>query len=401
MDTAAITWPGTAPARRRAPISDSSFCISSLIRRTCTRTDSSPTTSEQRLDAVAELLAVARLAQLGETRDRVAVGRLGRVVEQLEQPALDGLAHHVLPAARLLVHQLPVEPDHVGEQPLGQAVLAHHPHGQAVPLAGELQVAVTLDGEQPVALHPGDRLAHRRAALVQPLGDPCAQGDDALLLELVDGAEVHLGGVDQVAHRVHCCPWRHRRCRVWRMKDTLLVPARYCGPAASGNGGYVAAPWPTSSATPSGRAVTVTLRQPPPLDATMHVNPRRRRAHADLRRRASWPRPSRPSRTSSRSRGSRGTRRWPRARRTPDTGRTRSRSASPAAPSARTGCGSSPAWCRPCVGTAPGWRRRGSPTARWPPTTTSTTTPRRARAWPRPGRRWTASAAGPATSPSG
>ena len=106
----------------------------------------------------------------------------------------------MLPAAGLGVHELPRQPDDVGEQPLGEPVLAHHAHGEPVALVGELEVAVTLDREQPVALHPRDRLADRRAALVQPLGDPGPQRHDALLLQLVDGPEVHLGGVDQVAH---------------------------------------------------------------------------------------------------------------------------------------------------------------------------------------------------------
>jgi hypothetical protein len=56
------------------------------------------------------------------------------------------------------------------------------------------------------------------------------------------------------------------------MNDTLLVPARYCGPAKSGNGGYVAGALAHELGDTLGRAVTVTLRQPPPLDATMHVN---------------------------------------------------------------------------------------------------------------------------------
>ena len=112
------------------------------------------------------------------------------------------------------MHELPVEADHVDEQPLGEPVLAHHPGRQARALVGELEVPVALDGEQAVALHPGHRLADRRAALVQPLGDPGAQRDDALLLQLVDGPEVHLGGVDQVAHRGHSVPSaRWRRCR--------------------------------------------------------------------------------------------------------------------------------------------------------------------------------------------
>jgi hypothetical protein len=57
------------------------------------------------------------------------------------------------------------------------------------------------------------------------------------------------------------------------VKDTLLVPARYCGPATSGNGGYVSGALAHELGDTLGRAVTVTLRQPPPLDSTMHVNP--------------------------------------------------------------------------------------------------------------------------------
>ena len=59
---------------------------------------------------------------------------------------------------------------------------------------------VALDGEQAVALHPGDRLADRGAALVQALGDPGAQRRHAFLFELEDGAQVHLGGVDEIIH---------------------------------------------------------------------------------------------------------------------------------------------------------------------------------------------------------
>ena len=173
--TIVIVLSGSAPTRRSALISGSSFCISSEIRRTRTRPSSGPATVGERLDAVHELLADLGLAELAEARDRVAVGRLGRVVEELEQPALDGLGHHVLPAARLLVHLLPGQPDHVGEQPLGEPVLAHHPGGEPHALVGQLEVAVALDGDQPVALHPGHGLRHRRPALVQPLGDPGPQ----------------------------------------------------------------------------------------------------------------------------------------------------------------------------------------------------------------------------------
>lgn len=58
------------------------------------------------------------------------------------------------------------------------------------------------------------------------------------------------------------------------VKDTLLVPGRYCGPAQSGNGGWVSGALAHELGDTFGRAVTVTLRQPPPLDVTMRLAPR-------------------------------------------------------------------------------------------------------------------------------
>jgi len=97
---------------------------------------------------------------------------------------------------------LPLQADDVHQQALGDAVLAHHPCRQLPTTLGELQVAVVRDLQQAVALHPRHRLAHGGAALLQPLRDPGAHGDDALLLEFEDGAQVHLSRIDQVtAHR--------------------------------------------------------------------------------------------------------------------------------------------------------------------------------------------------------
>ena len=59
------------------------------------------------------------------------------------------------------------------------------------------QVAVALDGEQPVALHPRHRLRHGGAALVQALGDARPQRHDALL----DQAHRWSGGISVVSIR--------------------------------------------------------------------------------------------------------------------------------------------------------------------------------------------------------
>src|SRR5699024_4632843 len=65
-----------------------------------------------------------------------------------DELALDLLTHHMLPAAGLIVDELPLQPDDIGEQPFGQTVLAHDVGGDPAPLCGELEVAVIADVEQ-------------------------------------------------------------------------------------------------------------------------------------------------------------------------------------------------------------------------------------------------------------
>src|SRR5436190_17269632 len=96
------------------------------------------------LDAVEKAFATTTLAKLVEPGDRVAVRRDGRVVEDLEQPALDRLGHHVLPSTGLGMHVLPLQADHIDQEPLGQPVLAHHAGREAAPLVRQLEVAVSL-----------------------------------------------------------------------------------------------------------------------------------------------------------------------------------------------------------------------------------------------------------------
>ena len=53
----------------------------------------------------------------------------------------------------------------------------------------------------------------------------------------------------------------------------VCVAARYRGPSRSANGGYVAGLVAHEVGGTLGRALTVTLRQPPPLDVGMHLEP--------------------------------------------------------------------------------------------------------------------------------
>jgi hypothetical protein len=67
-------------------------------------------------------------------------------------------------------------------------VLAHDTGRLLTAEVGQLEVAVTADGEEAVALHARDGLRHGRAGLPEALGDPRPQRHDPLLLELVDRA---------------------------------------------------------------------------------------------------------------------------------------------------------------------------------------------------------------------
>ena len=79
-------------------------------------------------------------------------------------------------------------------------MLAHHGDGQPAALVGQFEVPVACDVQKAVALHPGDGLAHCGPALLKTLGDARAQRHYALFFEVVDGAQVHLGGIDQIVH---------------------------------------------------------------------------------------------------------------------------------------------------------------------------------------------------------
>ena len=125
------------------------------------------------------------------------------------------------------MHVRPLQADHVREEPLREAVLAHDADGLGLARAGQLEVPVAADDDQPVTLHARDRLGDRRAGVPEALGDPGAQRGDAFLGELVDRLEVHLRRVDQVAH---CCSLQRR---VTVLQHRLVGPADMLGRATA------------------------------------------------------------------------------------------------------------------------------------------------------------------------
>ena len=67
-----------------------------------------------------------------------------RIAEQQHELLLDVGRDRVLPAVGFAVHLLPLEPDDVDEQSLGEPVAAHDGGGEAPALVGEVQAAVAV-----------------------------------------------------------------------------------------------------------------------------------------------------------------------------------------------------------------------------------------------------------------
>ena len=128
--TASRSWatttfaPGSTPAACSWRSTSASVCTLSQIRLTIDLAGQAGE-GEVALGAVAGRLATAPAPNSSRPGNRVAVGRAGRLAEQLVDLLLDRLAHHVLPAAGLVVGLLVGHADDVDQQQLGEAVLAH------------------------------------------------------------------------------------------------------------------------------------------------------------------------------------------------------------------------------------------------------------------------------------
>lgn len=143
--------------------------------------------------------------------DRCAVRRFGRFPEQLVDALFGLVAHDVLPAAGLIVHDGEVEADHVRQQRLGDAVLAQHPNRFFPTRRGQHESSVWGYLNEAIALHARNRLRHRRPRVSESLGNSGTQRSDVLFFEVKNRSEVHLRCVHQVRH--HAPPSAVRQAR--------------------------------------------------------------------------------------------------------------------------------------------------------------------------------------------
>ena len=84
----------------------------------------------------------------------------------------------------------------------------HDTHSLLFARARQFKMSILVNGDEPVTLHSRHRLRDGGATLTKAFGNPGPHGGDAFFLELIDGAQIHLGGVDEVAHAAPCVLFR-------------------------------------------------------------------------------------------------------------------------------------------------------------------------------------------------
>ncbi len=127
-------------------------------------------------------------------RDRVAVRAGRRVADGGAHALLELRRHRVLEPLRLLVHVVPRNAQHVGQEALDQAVPADDPLRVPESLLREADRLVGSARDVAVPLEPPDHLVHRRGGELHRAGDVRARHREPGLLEPEDDLEVLLLG---------------------------------------------------------------------------------------------------------------------------------------------------------------------------------------------------------------
>ena len=135
--------------------------------------------------------AVGRVAI---ARDRVAVRAGRRTAEELVDAVGDPVAQRVLEVMCLLIGLRPAEPDHLGQQPLGQRVAPEGPLGGLTATIGESQLAgFAVNRDELLPHEAGDHLGDGRRAHAEALRQARRDHRLPLAVHVADRHQV-LGG---------------------------------------------------------------------------------------------------------------------------------------------------------------------------------------------------------------
>ena len=129
--------------------------------------------------------------------------------EEVVDPVGDPVAQRVLEVMGLLVGIGPSEPDHLGEQPLGQGVAPERALGGGATGVAQVELArLGVDLQQPFADEPRDHLADRRRAHAHALREPRRDDRLPLPVHVADRHEVLGGGLGRLAVAAALCAIR-------------------------------------------------------------------------------------------------------------------------------------------------------------------------------------------------
>jgi hypothetical protein len=68
------------------------------------------------------------------------------------------------------------------------------------PLNREFEMSLLIQDQQAIAFHAGNSLGDRRTTLTKALCNPGTHGRYTFFFEFKNRAQIHLGGIDQIAH---------------------------------------------------------------------------------------------------------------------------------------------------------------------------------------------------------
>jgi hypothetical protein len=88
----------------------------------------------------------------------------------------------------------PREPEHLDEEPFGQAMAAHDRVRVALPALGQMHFFTIVEGDQALSLEPMDHLGHRRRREAEELRESSRNDVPVLVGERVNSLEILLDG---------------------------------------------------------------------------------------------------------------------------------------------------------------------------------------------------------------
>ena len=99
---------------------------------------------------------------------------------------------------------LPGHGEDLHQHAFRKSMFSHDAHSLLFARPRQFEVSILVDSDQAVTFHSCHRLRDGGTTLTEAFGNPGPHRGDAFFSKLIDGPQIHLGGVDEVAHAAPC-----------------------------------------------------------------------------------------------------------------------------------------------------------------------------------------------------